>query len=187
MALAAVVRKVDIALSVAVAAPAPEILTVQMGDRHLDPLMPHVVMRPVVGDQIARQRVDGVEKRLGRLRLRHIRLVDVAEKRHCLPLQFQRGEAGRAVTVRRGLLVTGMGKSKSHGIPFLRLGLVAADFISSGQTKNGSMQCIRFRGRCPVTNHRPLATGVTRPTSPAAADAPPADPPCPWSPASSGP
>ena len=106
MALAAVVRQVHITLPAAVAGPAPEVLVVQMGDRHLDSFVPHVVMRTVVGDQIAGQRADGVEKRLGRLRLGHIRLVDVAEKRRSVPVQFQRGKAplrGRmAMGERRG-------------------------------------------------------------------------------------
>ncbi len=115
MALGPVVGQVDIALAVDVAAPTPEVLAVQVGDRHLDALVPDVVMRAVVGDQVAGQRVDGVEERLGRLGLGHVGVVDVAEERHSLPLQFQRGEAGRAVTVRGGLFVAGVGKRKSHG------------------------------------------------------------------------
>ena len=95
--------------------------------------MPHVVMRPVVGDQIAGQRVDGVEKRFGRLGLRHVRIIDVAEQRHILPLQFERGEAGRAVTVRRGLFITGMGKSESHGFPFFQLLIVGFKCLVNGQ------------------------------------------------------
>ena len=133
MALAAVVRQVDIALSVAVAAPSPEVLAFQMGDRHLDPLVPHMVVRAVDGDQVAGQRVDGVEERLGRLGLRHVRLIDIAEQRHILPLQLERGEAGRAVTVRRGLFITGMGKSESHGFPFFQLLIMGFKCLVNGQ------------------------------------------------------
>jgi hypothetical protein len=48
-----------------------------------------------------------VEEGLGRLGLGHVGIIDVAEERHSLPLQLQRGEAGRAVTVRGGLCSQG--------------------------------------------------------------------------------
>ena len=89
VALAAVVGQGNVALAVAIAAPAPEILVFQMGDGHGDALVPDVIVGAEDRHQIARQVMHRVKIGLGRFALLHPGLVDVAEKGGVAVAYFQ--------------------------------------------------------------------------------------------------